>query len=227
MKTHVISICLCAALLLSLAACGSPKPESEKQPAETPAEEPSVPDAPTEPKPADQDAELSTAADTVLAAMSAGDFAALSACADADGVTFSPYSYVDFDRNLTFSPEQLAAFGTDETLYTWGSFDGSGDPIEKTCMDYWTRFVWNQDYSKAPTKTVNGIAGRGSSIENVDEAYPHSDTPTEGGFSYIEYYYPGFDEQFEGMDWCSLKLVFVLRDGAWRLRGIIHSEWTV
>jgi hypothetical protein len=42
----------------------------------------------------------------------------------------------------------------------------------------------------------------------------------------VEYYFPGFDPQYGGMDWRSLKLVFSQADGSWNLAGIIHDEWT-
>ena len=63
------------------------------------------------------------------------------------------------------------------------------------------------------------MAGNGSAIENVTEAYPDA--------SFVEYHFDQLDPQYGGLDWCSLKLVFVSRDGAWKLVGIIHSQWTV
>jgi hypothetical protein len=42
----------------------------------------------------------------------------------------------------------------------------------------------------------------------------------------VEYYFPGFDPQYGGMDWRSLRLVFSDHGGTWYLAGIIHDEWT-
>jgi hypothetical protein len=42
----------------------------------------------------------------------------------------------------------------------------------------------------------------------------------------VEYYFPGFDLQLQGMDWRSLRLVFTLYDNTWYLVGIIHDQWT-
>jgi hypothetical protein len=43
----------------------------------------------------------------------------------------------------------------------------------------------------------------------------------------VEYYFPGFEAQYEGMDWKSLRLVFEQHQGSWKLVGIIHNEWTI
>ncbi|MFC7680891.1 hypothetical protein [Paenibacillus sp. GCM10028914] len=43
----------------------------------------------------------------------------------------------------------------------------------------------------------------------------------------IEYHFDGFNPEYAGMDWKSLRLVFRLEEGSWRLSGIIHDEWTI
>jgi hypothetical protein len=55
-------------------------------------------------------------------------------------------------------------------------------------------------------------------IDNVQQVYP--------GASVVEYHFPGFDDQYEGMDWRSLRLVLAQNDNAeWTLYGVIHDEW--
>lgn len=165
-------------------------------------------------------AELESAADALLLSMRSGDFAAVAAWADPEqGVTFTPYSTVDFSHDRTVTAEELEQFPSDTAVYDWGVYDGSGEPIQLTCGEYWDKFVWNVDYTAAPTVTVDGMAGSGSAIENVTEAYPDA--------SFVEYHFDQLDPQYGGLDWCSLKLVFVSRDGAWKLVGIIHSQWTI
>ena len=165
-------------------------------------------------------AELESAADALLVSMRDGDFAAVAAWADPEqGVTFTPYSTVDFSHDRTVTAKELEQFPSDTAVYDWGTYDGSGEPIQLTCGEYWNKFVWNTDYTAAPTVTVDGMAGNGSAIENVTEAYPDA--------SFVEYHFDQLDSQYGGLDWCSLKLVFVPRDGAWKLVGIIHSQWTI
>jgi hypothetical protein len=42
----------------------------------------------------------------------------------------------------------------------------------------------------------------------------------------VEYYFPGFDPQYEGMDWRSLRLIFLQDNDVWYLAGIVHDQWT-
>jgi hypothetical protein len=37
----------------------------------------------------------------------------------------------------------------------------------------------------------------------------------------------GFDPEYEGMDWRSLRLVFEKKNDIWYLVGIIHDQWTI
>ncbi|WP_026286152.1 S-layer homology domain-containing protein [Salsuginibacillus kocurii] len=49
-----------------------------------------------------------------------------------EGVRFSPYAYVDTENDQDFSAEEAAQLSEDETVYTWGVYDGRGNPIELT-----------------------------------------------------------------------------------------------
>ena len=135
-----------------------------------------------------------------------------------DGVTFTPYSYVT-DRDQVFTPAQIAAFGSDSSQYLWGYFDGVGDPMELTPMEYFDRFVFNADYTQAPFLIVNRVLSRGNSLENVADAYPDC--------QFVEFYYDMLEEEYEGFDWCALKLVFRPYEGELMLVGVIHSQWTI
>jgi|GEM_PF-668730 len=179
------------------------------------------------PEASSSETELQSAADALLASMKAQDFEAVSAWVDAEqGVTFTPYSHVNFDNDLTLTADEVAGIATDSTVRHWGTYDGSGESIDLTAADYWDRFVWNADYTAAPDVTVCGVAQQGNIPENVDTAYPQG-TDAASGYSYVEYHYSGLDPQYDGMDWCSLKVVFHQKDGAWKLVGIIHSQFTI
>lgn len=179
------------------------------------------------PEGSSSDTELQSAADALLESMKAKDFGAVAAWVDSEqGVTFTPYSHVNFDSDLTLTANEVAGIATDTTVRHWGIYDGSGENIDLTASDYWDRFVWNTDYTAAPDVTVCGVAQQGNIPENVDTAYPQGSDATSG-YSYVEYHYSGLDPQYGGMDWCSLKVVFHQKDGAWKLVGIIHSQSTV
>ena len=139
------------------------------------------------------------------------------------GVRFSPYTYVRVgegeDVDLVFSAEDLLGLAADGTVYRWGVFDGSGEPIDKTFADYYSRFVYDVDFGWAYSVGFNEMVGRGNTINNVAEVYPQAQV--------VEYHLPGLDPRFAGMDWRSLRLVLEKEGDAWYLVGIVHDEWTI
>ncbi len=137
------------------------------------------------------------------------------------GVRFSAYSYVDASENgdLVFWPEQVEAFGADEREYTWGYYDGSGLRIELTPQEYFDTFVYTADFLRAETVTYNETVGTGNTFENQFEVYPEA--------AILEYYFSGFNPEYMGMDWESLRLAFEQLDGVWYLVGVVHDQWTI
>jgi len=159
---------------------------------------------------------LLEAACAVGRALRDGDRAALAARAHPlKGVTFTPYSSVDFETDLAFTPDQLQAMAQDKTVYAWGFVDGRGSLIEMTMSQYFERYVWDADYTKAPRVGLDQVIMGGNALENVAEAYP--------GCRFVDFCFPGSD----GTDWTSLKLVFEPGESRWLLVGIVHGEWTV
>ena len=131
---------------------------------------------------------------------------------------FSPYSYLNSD-NMIFCPPDLIQAAEQEDLLLWGYYDGTGDPITLDFSSYIQRFVNDQDYSFSPIIGFNVEVSSGNSINNIQEIYPDG--------MMIEYYFPGFDPQYGGMDWRSLRLVFIQKGSTWYIAAIIHSEWTI
>ena len=135
------------------------------------------------------------------------------------GVRFTPYDYVDSQTDLVFTAAQVAGLAQDNTVYLWGSFDGSGNPINQIYSDYHQSFVYDEDFLNPHIIGINTKIGMGNSLNNVDTAYPNGE--------FIEFHFTGFDPQYSGMDWRSLKLVFEDVSGSWYLVGIIHGQWTI
>lgn len=133
------------------------------------------------------------------------------------GVRFSPYAYVQEDQ-LVFFPDELPNLAGSDVVYTWGVYDGRGNPIDLTFDGYFEEFVYSSDFARPEQMAVNERISQGNSIDNIAEFYP--------GSSFVEYHFSGFDPQYEGMDWQSLRLVFVWEGDAWRLVGIVHDQWT-
>ena len=157
----------------------------------------------------------------VMALLANRDFVSLSTYVHpSQGVRFSPYGYVDVKNHLRFEAKDIADLPLNTTVYTWGGYDGSAHPIELNFADYYTRFVYDQDFVNPHIVGINHIIGLGSSLVNISDVHPNG--------SFLEFHFTGFDPQkYEGADWCSLFLVFEQLDGNWVLVGIVHNEWTI
>lgn len=163
---------------------------------------------------------ISKTASEVINAIRDEDFETLSGIVHPEkGVRFSPYGHVDVQNDLVFTPLKVKDLANDSTVYNWGVYDGSGQPIELSFKDYYNRFVYDKDFANARVISFNQIIGRGNIINNIFDVYP--------GCITVEYHFPGFDPKYEGMDWRSLILVFERKNDAWYLVGVIHSEWTI
>ncbi|MGG6432802.1 FtsB family cell division protein [Anoxybacillus sp. D401a] len=160
---------------------------------------------------------LSVALD-VVAALKNKDMNALASYVHSNGVRFSPYGHVDVQNDLQFSASQLSSLLSSTQVYQWGVYDGSGDPIQLTFQDYFDRFVYDVDFANPHMIGNNVVVGTGNMINNIQQVYSNS--------SFIEFHFTGFDPQYNGMDWRSLRLVFEQENGQWKLVGIIHDEWT-
>jgi hypothetical protein len=134
------------------------------------------------------------------------------------GLRFSPYGFVQNEHRV-FPADQVKTLLDDPSSYTWGSYDGSGEPINLTFSDYFNRFVWSRDFSQAQRVSFDQRLGSGNTLDNSHEFYP--------GAVVVEYHIPGQDPAYGGMDWQSLRLVFQPDGLGWRLVGIIHDEWTI
>lgn len=136
-----------------------------------------------------------------------------------DGVIFAPYSTINLSANLRFTAKEIASLEDNDKKYIWGITDGKGAPIQLTMRDYFSSFVFNADYTAAPMIGVNTILQYGNSLENVEDVFPEAD--------YVEFHFPGLKDENEGLDWCSLKLVFVTYNSQPKIVAVIHSQWTI
>lgn len=176
-------------------------------------------EAPT-PIPASGFPTLLSGAATVISSLKNADYATLAAATDpAAGLRFTAYPFIDTATDLIFTPSQIAAFASDATVYNWGAFDGTGDPIQLPFAQYNTQFVYSADFETPELIGVNTAIGGGNTTNNLTTAYP--------GASFVEFHFSGFDPQYEGMDWQSLTLVFHQVGGSWYLIGIVHGQWTI
>ncbi|MCD4802200.1 MAG: hypothetical protein K8R16_04605 [Anaerolineales bacterium] len=131
---------------------------------------------------------------------------------------FSPYSYLS-ENNLIFCPEQLRDLVSSDEKYVWGEYDGTGNLIFMIFPEYHQNFVYDSNYIKPEIIGFNVEVSSGNAINNIAGVYP-------GGVM-IEYYFSGFDPKYGGLDWRSIRLVFIQDNLTWYLVAIIHGEWTI
>ncbi len=106
-----------------------------------------------------------------------------------NGVRFSPYAFVQ-DTNQVLSVDQVASIMADSGVYTWGAYSGTGETINLGFPDYYSQFIYDEDFANAPQVALNHRLSTGNSIDNSAEYYP--------GSMIVEYYFPGFDPQYGG-----------------------------
>ncbi len=202
-----------SAFSLALVACGTPPPAgSSDTGTPPPVEEAQGPITANR-------GDRGSVADAILESIARHDWQTLSTFAAPAGVRFTPFTHVNPLTDQTLAPADIANFETDTSSKTWGTTEGSGEPIVMTNMEYLNRYVWDHDYRTAPDVIWNEPQTHGSVIDNVQDEYP--------GASTVEYHFPGFDDQYGGMDWRSLRLVLAQGDdGNYVLYGVIHDEWT-
>lgn len=134
------------------------------------------------------------------------------------GVRFSMYAYVRPEVDKVFSREQYAQYLQQSKIrFTWGEKDGTGDPLIMPLPTYLDNWVQGSTFNDASI-SLNELKNNGNSINNLKEIYQNSDV--------VEFYHKGSDE-YAGMDWRVLRLVFDEYQGKRYLVAIISDQWTV
>ncbi|HSJ39408.1 MAG TPA: S-layer homology domain-containing protein [Planococcus sp. (in: firmicutes)] len=163
-------------------------------------------------------AELLNTANDILADLQAKRFGEVAAyVSSADGLTFCPYAGGCIDNGgVTFTKAQLPGFMTDTTDYLWGYQDGSGFEINLTPAEYYDEYLMDATYT---AKERYGRTIQPTTHEFIHQLYPEA--------TIVEFYFPG-TEQYDGMDWQSLNMVFEKNSsGDWVLVAIINDRWTI
>lgn len=209
-----------AALLLIVAAltgCGARSPVSAGPSATVPPATPTATAGGTR-APADEGT-LKARATEVVTALRDKDFAKLSTLAHPDqGIRFSPYAFVDVQKHVRLDAATIARGFSNPQRYLWGFTDGQGAPMDWTFEEFYTRQLWDRDYSKATMVAVNTRQQSGNSLDNSAQAYPNGQV--------VEYHLPSTDPN-TSLDWGSLRIVLEEKAGTWYVVGLIHDEWTI
>ncbi|MGE6329368.1 hypothetical protein ACQKCW_02020 [Psychrobacter pacificensis] len=134
------------------------------------------------------------------------------------GVRFSMYAYVRPESDKVFSRAQYAQYLQQSKIrFTWGERDGSGEPLIIPLPTYLDTWVDGRKFNNVNI-SVNKITNNGNSINNLKDIYQNSDV--------VEFYYKGSDE-YSGLDWRVLRLVFDEYQGKRYLVAVVNDQWTV
>lgn len=134
------------------------------------------------------------------------------------GVRFSMYAYVRPKTDKVFSRAQYAQYlQQSKVRFTWGDLDGTGDSLVIPLPEYLDTWVASEKYNTASV-SVNEFKHSGNMINNLKETYPNSE--------FVEFYHKG-SEEYAGMDWRILRLVFEEYQGKRYLIAIVNEQWTV
>lgn len=134
------------------------------------------------------------------------------------GVRFSMYAYVRPESDKVFNRAQYAQYLQQSDIrFTWGEKDGTGDLLITPLPTYLDTWVDGKKFNDVNI-SVNKITNNGNSINNLKDIYQNSDV--------VEFYYKG-TEEYAGMDWRVLRLVFDEYKGKRYLVAIINDQWTV
>lgn len=200
-------------LLLALfASCNQPKKANQSV-------EKKLPDTlrPVE-KPNEQDAVKAKGA-AVLSALRAKNYKLVSQFFSKNGVYFSPYGFLDSTNCKRLTSADFLESIQKNWILTWGSYDGSGEPIQLTTKAFIKKFVYNADYLHAEQVSYNQVFQKGNSLVNLTDIFPNH--------PFLDYHFSGFDQKYAGMDWTSLILVFDKEGSDYVLVAVIHHQWTV
>jgi hypothetical protein len=156
-------------------------------------------------------------AETIIRALRDKDFAKLSSYVGASGVRFSPYVYVDTVNDQVFTADQVKNLWQNASVYTWGHYDGSGEPIELTFRKYYEKFVYDKDFARAPEVIYGQPSQEGNMVNNIQLVYPNAQV--------VEYHIPPSQDAY--LDWASVFLIFEQQGDAFQLIGVVHSQWTI
>lgn len=133
------------------------------------------------------------------------------------GLRFSMYAYVLPEKDKTFSKANFEKYINSNIKFTFGERDGSGEIYITTLKSYLENWVFKRDFTAAEYY-LNEFKGHGNSLNNLIEIYPEND--------FTENHIKG-SEQYGGMDWNSLRLVFEEFEGKNFLVAIVNDEWTI
>ena len=133
------------------------------------------------------------------------------------GVRFSMYAYVRPETDKVFSRAQFTQYLQQSKIrFTWGEKDGTGDLLVTPLPTYLDTWIDASKFNNASI-SINEFQHSGNMINNLKKIYPNSEV--------VEFYHKG-SEEYAGMDWRIMRLVFEEYQGKRYLVAIVNEQWT-
>lgn len=134
-----------------------------------------------------------------------------------DRIRFSPYACIDTVKDKVLSDDEFLQIAISHKKINWNSSWEEKTEL-LTVADYFRKFVYDVDFLNAELKSVNRYHSQGTDLNNIEEIYP--------GYRVVEFFFPGFEKKYEGLDFRALRLVYKTKNGKLFLTGIVHDKWT-
>ncbi|WP_078556336.1 hypothetical protein [Bacillus alkalicellulosilyticus] len=131
------------------------------------------------------------------------------------GLLFAPEAYIA-DYSMIFPQSQVARLLEDQTEYVWGLQEANSE-IKLTPENYFNERIQPERFLDSDEVNLDPNVPSGERSTNIKDYFPESKV--------VEFHYAG-TEQYEGMDWRSLHLVFEKNEQAvWDLVAIVNGLW--
>lgn len=196
----------------------SPNTAIETPPAPT---EPTVPvvngEAEEEPEPFDP-AALEQRANAILQSLDERDMATFADYVHEEkGLLLSPYLSVS-DSTVHFSRPEIATLLDDEASYLFG-YGEANTEIRITTAEYFEQHLQVERFFEADKVFVDTASSESDPTNYLRSVFPDAKV--------VEFYTSG-TEQYSGLDWRSLHMVFEQEEasGEWRLIALINNLFT-
>ena len=162
---------------------------------------------------------LTFARDSILPLIEAKEYTGLARFIGGEGIFFSPYGSADTTKSKVLSRLQFLELLKNNKQVLWGHADGTGDAIRLTIPQYFKKYVYDVAFLKAEQTSVNKLIDPDSAISKVPSVYANH--------PFVQFYFPGFNKEYEGMDWKSLLLVFKQQQSKYFLVAVIYNKWKI
>jgi hypothetical protein len=133
-----------------------------------------------------------------------------------DRLRFSPYAYIDTVKDKVLSASEFLQLAMGNKKINWNSSWEEKTEL-LTVADYFRKFVYDVDFLNAELKSVNQYHSQGTDLNDISEIYP--------GYGVVEFFFPGCEKKYEGLDFRALRLVYKTKNGKLFLTGIVHDKW--